>query len=544
MESTWGAIKDPALRRDLVAAGVPVERVSALMVYPAIHAAWADGSVKLLEQIALAFASGKAGLETPDVELVFHWAREQPENPEVLLDLTWRLYECLPALQQRYSPDLAFGSARTVARCSGGLLRLFRIGEEEQAALDQVTQYASGAGLETERRRELTWQLPLERRLPGLSLVDPEEVEAASGEALSGTLLGALQAIQEAPHMREASVAHHLPPDERRRFLREVRREREKDLLPPVREAYESLRDEEAALVGATGPLTEIQPWAACRLALLIVCRAARAPDETFDVDGLLEAQERGDDDYLTRFLGRDVEASIRNDRVMTPALLRQLVDGDCLEFVCRHYVRAVCGVYRALRRTSASLRDTFLVPLFGVHDARVRQAHAWCLFVDGKRGVACALDPTAADGWWDGGHAESFLNPLLPARDYANFSALLVRLLRSTKSACFEAACELVEGLAPEERKQLGARLLLQWPLSHSLEDEEFRLLAERAREAGAPAALRTRADELRAVDLDTVGAKDLRTLRRHLGRFFVRAGLLSEDEGKGFERAQSSLF
>ena len=510
MESTWGAIKDPGLRRDLVSAGVPIERVAALMVYPAIHAAWADGQVKTLERIALIFAGGRAELERADIELVLHWTQEQPKNPEVLLDLTWRLYECLPALQQRYAPDLAFGAARTVARCSGGLLRLFRIGEEEQQALAEITQYAEGAGLETARRTDLSWSLPLERALPGLTLVEPEEVAAAEGSPLSGTVLAALQAVQQAPHMREVSAAHNFSPQERRRFLRGVYREREKDLLPPVRDGFSSLNDAERELIGAPSALTEIEPWQACRLALLLVCRTARAPDETFDLDGLLTAQAEGDEEYLERFLARDVEASIRNDRVMTPALLRQLVDGDTLEFVCRHYVRAVCGVYRALRRTSASLRDTFLIPLFGVHDARVRQGHAWCLFVDGARGVACALDPTAADGWWDAGRAESFLNPLLPARGYANLSALLVRFLLASKSPGLDAACELVGALEPEARARIAARLLIQWPLSHFLEDEEFQLLSAKATAIGAPEAFLERARELRDVDLETFSTKE----------------------------------
>ena len=525
----WGEIQDPSLARDLLRAGVPLERVSALVVYPAVHAAWADGSVRVLETLALCVAAIRAELGPAEFELVLGWTTAQPKNSEQLLDLAWRLYESVPALQQRLAPDLAWSSARMVARCSGGILRLFSIRETERLALETLASYASGAGLETARRLALSWESSLERDGAVLSFVRPEQVEAEvpgpGSAALSHTLRSALLATQSAPQIRVTSVAHHLQGDERRRFLRAIKRDRDRDLLPTLREAFTSLSDSERALIDAPPSLAELQPWQACRLALLIVCRAARAPDETFDADDLIAAQAEGNQDYIARFLNHDVQALIEHDRALTPALLRTLVDGEAVGFVCRHYVRMVCALYRALRHTATGLKDTFLIPLYGVHDARVRQAHAWCLFVDAPRGVACPLDPTAADAWWDAGRAESFLNPLLPALDYANLSALVVRFLLVSQSAGVEAACELVAGLPPARRPQLAIRLLVQWPLLRVVSDEDFAVLVERAANFGAPEEFLARARELRGGEPDTLSPQEERTARVRLGQFLVAA-------------------
>ncbi|MBL4844554.1 MAG: hypothetical protein JKY65_03430 [Planctomycetes bacterium] len=532
VESNWGGIKDPALARDLIAAGVPPERVTALMVYPAVHAAWADGSVRVLETLALMVASIRAGLEREDFEFVLGWTRERPENPEALLDLTWRLFECLPALQQRASPELAWSSARMVARCSGGVLGLFSIGEAEQTALETVREYTSGAGLETARRVALTWECALESQIPGLSSVRPEEVEGASGSPLESTLRGALAAIQKAPRMREVSAAGRLGKKERRDFMRALKRENDRDLLPSVREAYESLSDGERVLIGEPTSLQEITPWQACRLALLIVCRSAQVPAGAVDADALIAAQASGDSELLERSLGQHLKAMVEHDRALTPALLRTLVDGECVEFVCRHYVRMVGAVYRALGRTAAGLRDTYLIPLYGIHDARVRQSHAWCLFVDAKRGVACPIDPQSADVWWDAGHAESFLNPLLAASNYANLSALLVRFLLASQEVGVEAACQLVQALPPEQRPLVATRLLVQWPLTQLLDEKEFAACLAGAAAHGAPEAFLERARELRGTDPEILSIGESKTLRRRLGRFLVAASFSGSAE------------
>lgn len=532
----WGQISDPSLARDLVSAGVPLDRVGALRVYPAIYAAWADDSVRALETLALVVAAARAELERPEVELVLHWAQARPPKAEVLLDLSWRLYESVPALQQRCAPDLSWSSARMVARCSGGILRLFSIGERERLALETISGYAAGVGLETARRVALRWEAGLEREAPGLRLVSPSEIEAGApepGQPLSNTFLSALLATQSAPDVRVTSAAQYLSGDERRKFLRAIRRERDRDLLPTLREAFASLSEAERELIGAPGSLTELAPWQACKLALLIVTRSARAPEgERYDVDDLIAAQAREDTDYLERFLSRDLEALIEHDRALTPALLRSLVDGECVGFVCRHYVRMVCALFRALRHLSSALKDSFLIPLYGVHDSRVRQAHAWCLFVEGGRGIACPLDPAAADSWWDAGHAESFLNPLLPALDYANLSALLIRLLRATQGAGLDAACELVSGLPLERRALLGARLLVQWPLLHVVGDEDFEVLLVRAADLGAPPEFLQRARELRVVDPETLSRQDPQIARARLGRFLAASGFLAADD------------
>ncbi|MEZ6183507.1 MAG: hypothetical protein R3F62_00680 [Planctomycetota bacterium] len=526
-------VSDPRLAADLVAAGLPLDDVSALLVFPAVYVAWADGTVSARETKAVWSAARAAQVQTPAaLGRIDAWLRKRPRDPEGLLDLCWRVYECVPALYQRCSPELAFSMASMTARYDSGLFRLFRIGAKEREALETLEGYFAGRGLETPRREALRWGFAQEREVPGLTLVPWAALSETQGEPLSSALVRALHTIESAPDMARFATRAELSPDELARLRKVGVKERARRLLPPVKEAFQSLDPEERELVGGPASLGELEPWQAARLALLIVCRACRGYPDTLSVEELQEVYDSQDEARIHAVLerhAREVQELLAHDLAPTPALLRALLLPAQLEVVCRHYVRMVCAAYQGLKRAAPGLADTFLIPLYGTHDVLVRQGHAWCLFVDARRGVACALDPTAADATWDAGNATSFLNGRLCASTYANASGLLARLLTAKGELGPDAAVALAE--ASPDPARFAVRALLQPAVHANLSEAELDGLLGQASALGAPTELLERVREGHApLPPELFDAGHHTATRRNLARLFAAAGLAAD--------------
>ncbi len=139
-------VTDQNMLDELLQAGISAETVTALMLVPLVHVAWADRLVELEERKAILRAAHDAGLadDSTSHELLSKWLHEKP-SPTLLA--AWKLYVGTldASTRQQLAADI-MKRCTSVARAAGGLLGLGGVSAREQAALDEIQAAFDSAG--------------------------------------------------------------------------------------------------------------------------------------------------------------------------------------------------------------------------------------------------------------------------------------------------------------------------------------------------------------------------------------------------------------
>ncbi len=460
----------PPLVRDLYKAGIEPAAVGALALFPAISVAWSDGHLSTDERTAVLSEVRRAGLAAPAERLVARWLEAAPGHSELLLDLAWRLVEQLAAPAQRLAAQSAVALATTVARAT----REGPIGAVEQRAIEAAVEALGGGSSTTARREALAWGQEVEDLLPGYQVVGPEdpslhavESEGPSTEGGGSPLDDVLDDLQQIH--RRIRIVMMMAPSQRRKLG---------DLLAA---AHQKLGADEQRMIGSRASLEQLDGWSACRFVTLLVCGGA-----TYDRDFAdLVAGGKNEDEVLELW-----SRAASRDRVAPLQMVHQLLRSSDVPLICRDYARLTAQLFEACRYVTRSITDCYVLPLLGKHDPRSVVGHAWCLFVDRRRHLAVALDPTAGDVLWEQGASSPF-NPLLDARGLSNASTLLARLTEEPSPSAVDAGRAMIRTLPDRMRPMLAVRLLLQGLVGLDFSDDELAFLWQAAVRSGAPQAL-----------------------------------------------------
>lgn len=135
-------IRDEAVLKSILAAGVSVQTLSALKLYPMIAVAWADGMLSESERETILLCAEKHGfdLKSPSGEILKSWLTEKPSAD--LLD-AWKAFaqELVKHLSDEETATLRMvlvNEVKKVAEASGGLLGWSSISKGEHAVLNEI----------------------------------------------------------------------------------------------------------------------------------------------------------------------------------------------------------------------------------------------------------------------------------------------------------------------------------------------------------------------------------------------------------------------
>ncbi len=135
-------ILDGTVLDELLDVGIRPQTVDALNLFPAVHVAWASGSVVDKEKEAVHHAARQAGVG-PDSEawhVLDWWLSQRP--PESLLQ-TWKDYiqalrEVVPDSTYTALKTQTVAAAKSVAESAGGFLGMLPVSAAEQKAIDEL----------------------------------------------------------------------------------------------------------------------------------------------------------------------------------------------------------------------------------------------------------------------------------------------------------------------------------------------------------------------------------------------------------------------
>ncbi len=136
-------IDDDRVLQPLLELDIEAESVVALTLVPLIRVAWADGSIRPEERLAVMNAAAQEGIVegSPCAALLENWLKQKPE-PRLVE--AWKNY--VSALSDTLEPkareslrDQVIGRARDVAEATGGFLGLGnRISKSEERILAEL----------------------------------------------------------------------------------------------------------------------------------------------------------------------------------------------------------------------------------------------------------------------------------------------------------------------------------------------------------------------------------------------------------------------
>lgn len=135
-------IVDREVLAELVAIEITPKTLAAFSLFPAIHVAWASGSVTPEERDAVLRAAHGQGIaeDSPAHQLLESWLRKKP-SPELLAAWKSFIHAIYPTVSKSVFQDLcdaAMQRAHDIAEAAGGFLKVLSISAEEKAALKEL----------------------------------------------------------------------------------------------------------------------------------------------------------------------------------------------------------------------------------------------------------------------------------------------------------------------------------------------------------------------------------------------------------------------
>ena len=147
-------IVDQKLLKELLAAEITPNTLTALSLFPAVYVAWANGYVERAERTAVLDAAHKMGIEkeTPAHNLLECWMDQKPGDTLVT---AWKdfIHASRPQLSDAAFAELreaALKRARDIASAAGGILGFGSISAKERAAIAELEQVFADAPAEKE----------------------------------------------------------------------------------------------------------------------------------------------------------------------------------------------------------------------------------------------------------------------------------------------------------------------------------------------------------------------------------------------------------
>jgi tellurite resistance protein len=148
IRSEASGLEDKMLLDQLVALGIHVDTIEALVLVPLALVAWADGTMDPRERDAVLRGAEASGITrgSQAYELLDSWTVQRP--PRELME-SWRAYIAALAVElsadQRWAlEERILGRAREVAQAAGGFLGMASVSREEEAVLKELADAFGG----------------------------------------------------------------------------------------------------------------------------------------------------------------------------------------------------------------------------------------------------------------------------------------------------------------------------------------------------------------------------------------------------------------